>query len=58
MTLLWLILIPFAGGFLCWLTERDQSRVPRWIALASMTLVLGLALQLWFSGDYSLPQTA
>ncbi|KAB7679519.1 NADH-quinone oxidoreductase subunit M [Plesiomonas shigelloides] len=58
MTLLWLILIPFAGGFLCWLTERDQSRVPRWIALASMTLVLGLALQLWFSGDYLLPQTA
>lgn len=58
MTLLWLILIPFAGGFLCWLTERDQSRVPRWIALASMTLVLVLALQLWFSGDYSLPQTA
>lgn len=58
MTLLWLILIPFAGGFLCWLTERDQSRVPRWIALASMTLVLGLALQLWCSGDYSLPQTA
>lgn len=58
MTLLWLILIPFAGGFLCWLTERDQSRVPRWIALASMTLVLGLALQLWFCGDYSLPQTA
>lgn len=58
MTLLWLILIPFAGGFLCWLTERDQSRVPRWIALASMALVLGLALQLWVSGDYSLPQTA
>ncbi|MGL6001911.1 MAG: hypothetical protein ACRCZ4_07420, partial [Plesiomonas sp.] len=50
MTLLWLILIPFMGGFLCWLAERGQSLMPRWIALFSMGLTLALALYLWATG--------
>ncbi|MGL4601652.1 NADH-quinone oxidoreductase subunit M [Plesiomonas sp.] len=55
MTLLWLILIPFMGGFLCWLAERGQSLMPRWIALFSMGLTLALALYLWATGNFTLP---
>ncbi len=54
MILPWLILIPFIGGLLCWLTERVAPTLPRWIALLSMALVLGLGLWLWSVGDYSL----
>lgn len=54
MILPWLILIPFIGGLLCWLTEHLAPALPRWIALLSMTLVLGLSLWLWGIGDYSL----
>ena len=43
MILPWLILIPFIGGLLCWLFERLAPTLPRWIALLSMTLVLGLS---------------
>ncbi len=55
MILVWLILVPFIGGLLCWLSERFFGRsAPRWIALASMSLLLGLGLMLWLQGDYSL----
>src|SRR5690606_6375962 len=58
MILVWLILIPFIGGLLCWQAERFLGRgVPRWIALASMALLLALSAMLWVQGDYSL-QTA
>ncbi|OZN73835.1 hypothetical protein, partial [Pseudomonas aeruginosa] len=40
MILPWLILIPFIGGFLCWIAEHSSKTLPRWIALLSMTLVL------------------
>ncbi|MET0379211.1 MAG: proton-conducting transporter membrane subunit, partial [Spongiibacteraceae bacterium] len=54
MILVWLILIPFIGGLLCWQAERLLGRgFPRWIALASMSLVLFLSVMLWFQGDYS-----
>ncbi len=54
MILVWLILIPFIGGLLCWQAERHLGRgAPRWIALASMSLVLFLSVMLWFQGDYS-----
>ena len=49
-----LILIPFIGGFLCWVGEKLGLGVPRWIALISMAAVLGLGCQLWMQGDYSL----
>ncbi|GAB2789572.1 NADH-quinone oxidoreductase subunit M [Halomonas shantousis] len=60
MILVWLILIPFIGGLLCWQAERRDERLPRWIALATMLLVLGLTLGLWWQGDYALsaPGTA
>jgi NADH-quinone oxidoreductase subunit M len=50
----WLILIPFIGGLLCWLVERVDQTLPRWIALAAMSLLLALSLWLWGQGDYSL----
>ncbi|WP_417331012.1 NADH-quinone oxidoreductase subunit M [Halomonas cupida] len=56
MTLLWLILIPFAGGLLCWQGERFGDQAPRWIALATMLIELLITLGLWFHGDYHLPQ--
>lgn len=55
MILLWLILIPFIGGLLCWLGERYLGLwMPRWIAAASMALLLLISLWLWASGDYAL----
>jgi NADH-quinone oxidoreductase subunit M len=55
MILVWLILIPFIGGLLCWQAERHLGRgVPRWIALISMALVLILAVVLWCQGNYNL----
>ncbi|MCD6007350.1 NADH-quinone oxidoreductase subunit M [Halomonas sp. IOP_31] len=56
MTLLWLILIPFVGGLLCWQGERFGDQAPRWIALATMLIELLITLGLWFQGDYYLPQ--
>ena len=57
MILPWLILIPFIGGLLCWLVERFDQTLPRWIALFTMTLLFGLGLWLWSNGDYSLAPT-
>ncbi len=57
MILPWLILIPFIGGLLCWLSERTNKVLPRWIALISMTLLFVLTLWLWLYGDYSLAPT-
>jgi NADH-quinone oxidoreductase subunit M len=54
MILVWLLLIPFVGGFLSWQGERFGRRFPRWVALATMSLVLLLSLQLWLTGDYTL----
>ncbi|WP_027351384.1 NADH-quinone oxidoreductase subunit M [Halotalea alkalilenta] len=54
MILPWLVLIPFIGGLLCWLTENMGLKLPRYIALASMALVLVLSLWLWATGDYQL----
>ena len=54
MILPWLILIPFIGGLLCWLGERFGATLPRWIALLTMSLLLGIGLWLWGNGDYTL----
>src|SRR5690606_31292342 len=48
-----LIAIPFIAGLLCWLVERFNKRLPRWIALIGMTLTFALSLVLWQYGDYS-----
>ncbi|MDT0617989.1 NADH-quinone oxidoreductase subunit M [Salinisphaera sp. P385] len=56
MILVWLLLIPFIGGTLCWLLERAHagSDMPRWIATATMLTVLGLTVWLWLTGNYHL----
>ena len=55
MILAWLILIPFIGGFLCWIGEhRFGLTFPRWIALLSMVAAFGISIGLWITGDYSL----
>jgi NADH-quinone oxidoreductase subunit M len=57
MILVWLILLPFIGGLLSWLSERVVGvTVPRWIALFTMLTSLGLSIWLWVHGDYSLAQ--
>jgi NADH-quinone oxidoreductase subunit M len=55
-TLLWILLIPFIGGLLCWQGERFGARVVRIVALLSMTLVLLISGSLWLGGNYALPQ--
>ena len=47
-----LIAIPFIAGLLCWLVERFNKRLPRWIALIGMTLTFALSLVLWQYGDF------
>lgn len=54
MILPWLILIPFIGGLLCWQGERFGNTLPRWIALLTMSLLFGLGLWLWATGDFTL----
>lgn len=55
MILVWLLAVPFIGGLLCWQGERVSRGLPRWIALATMLLVLGLSVGLWVTGEYRLP---
>ncbi len=45
--LLWLILIPLAGGVLAWLLGGRDPAWPRWISLLALALDLVLALILW-----------
>ncbi len=47
-----LIAIPFIAGLLCWLVERFNKRLPRWIALIGMILTFALSLVLWYYGDF------
>lgn len=55
MILVWLIVIPFAGGLLCWQADRWGEQAPRWLALATMQFVLLISLWLWFTGEARLP---
>ncbi len=48
-----LIAIPFIAGLLCWVVERFNKRLPRWIALIGMMLTFALSLVLWQQGDFS-----
>lgn len=54
MMLLWLLLVPFIGGLLCWPIERFGTGLVRWVALGTMFTVFALAVDLWFTGNYSL----
>ncbi len=58
MILAWLIFIPLIGGLLCWQSEYLGRAAPRWVALISMLLTTGLAVQCLLQGDYSLAHAA
>jgi NADH-quinone oxidoreductase subunit M len=47
MILLWLVLIPLIAGVLALALGRRNARLPRWIALISLSLDLLLTLTLW-----------
>ncbi|WP_343192297.1 NADH-quinone oxidoreductase subunit M [Buchnera aphidicola] len=42
-----LIVVPFFGAFLCWQSERFNYKLPRWIALITMGIVLSYILKIW-----------
>jgi NADH-quinone oxidoreductase subunit M len=42
-----LILVPFIAGFVCWLVDKLDQHLPRWIALIGMVITLGLTVMLW-----------
>lgn len=48
-----LILVPFIAGFICWLVDKYDQHLPRWIALIGMLITFGLGIALWQSGTYS-----
>jgi NADH-quinone oxidoreductase subunit M len=53
MILVWLIIIPLAGGILSWAAGRQNSAWPRWISLVSLIVELIIPAGLWrsyFSG--------
>ena len=47
MTLLWLILVPLAAGFLAWLPRDRHGSASRWISLSALVLDFVLAIGLW-----------
>lgn len=48
-----LILVPFIAGFICWLVDKLDQHLPRYIALVGMILTLVLTLVLWKQGGFS-----
>ena len=54
MILLWLILIPLAGGLLAWFCGRFAGHWPRAVALAALALDLALAINLCWGQPVSL----
>lgn len=47
MILLWLLILPLAGGVLSWIVGKRFPFLARWISLVAMTADLVLALFLW-----------
>ena len=48
-----LVLIPFIAGFVCWLVDKLDKHLPRYIALVGMLLTLVMTVALWQTGTYS-----
>ena len=48
-----LILIPFIAGFACWLVDKLDKHLPRYIALIGMLVTLALTIALWQTGTYN-----
>jgi NADH-quinone oxidoreductase subunit M len=47
-----LILVPFIAGFLCWLVDRFNAELPKWIALLGMLISLAITAVLWHEGQF------
>ena len=47
-----LIAVPFIAGTLCWLLEKVNNRLPRWVALIGMLITFFMTLMLWADGNY------
>lgn len=47
-----LIAVPLIAGFLCWLVEKKDTSLPRWIALFGMIITFGLSLYLYFTANF------
>lgn len=47
MILVWIILVPVAGGLLAWFLDSRNHRWPRWISLIALAIDLVLVLVLW-----------
>jgi len=48
-----LILVPFIAGFICWLVDKVDNHMPRYIALIGMVITFILTLVLWNQGGFS-----
>jgi len=48
-----LILVPFIAGFICWLVDKLDDKLPRYIALVGMLITLGLTVALWQTGTFN-----
>ena len=48
-----LILVPFIAGFVCWLVDKLNDHLPRYIALAGMLITLVLTFVLWQQGGFN-----
>ena len=48
-----LILVPFVAGFVCWLVDKLDQHLPRYIALIGMLFTLALTVMLWSQGNFS-----
>jgi NADH-quinone oxidoreductase subunit M len=48
-----LILVPFIAGFACWLVDKLDDHLPRYIALVGMLVTLLLTIVLWQTGTYN-----
>ncbi len=55
--ILLLIALPFAGGLLAWLLGRRETRWPRWVALMTLAVELGLTIGLWLAHGQDLTLT-
>jgi NADH-quinone oxidoreductase subunit M len=50
MILLWIILIPFAGGLAAWVAAKRDGRLARWVSLIALAADLVLLVCLWWGG--------
>lgn len=52
MILLWLIIIPLAGGVISWYAGRIRAAWPRWVSLITALLMLWVSVNIWI-GHYA-----